>query len=436
MAQKLTWWIVGAMLAGVLVGTMLHAYYPAGGAELAGIVDMLKLLPDIFMKLIKMIIAPLVLGTIVTGIAGMGDSAALGRIGAKAIGWFLVSSLISLSLGMALVNLFQPGVGLAMQAAQPIGELATQQLNLRHFLLEVFPASAVEAMAVNNVLQILVFSLFAGVALAAIGPAGAPLLQVADALVLLMLQITGYVMRFAPAAVFGAMAAIVAQRGLGIIAVYGRLMAEFYGGLALLWALTLGVGMAILGRRALLLLRYVREPVLLTFSTGSSEAGLPRLLEQLDRFGVPRRMSGFIVPLGYAFNLTGSMMYTSFASLFIAQAYGIHLSFGTQVLMLLTLMVSSKGIAAVARASLVVIAATLSQFHLPVEGIGLLRGVDTFLDMGRSATNIFGNALATAVITRSEGMLQPPLDPDAPHPSADTHPGENGRHGLNVDPGQ
>ena len=313
MAQKLTWWIVGAMLAGVLVGTMLHAYYPAGGAELAGIVDMLKLLPDIFMKLIKMIIAPLVLGTIVTGIAGMGDSAALGRIGAKAIGWFLVSSLISLSLGMALVNLFQPGVGLAMQAAQPVGELATQQLNLRHFLLEVFPASAVEAMAVNNVLQILVFSLFAGVALAAIGPAGAPLLQVADALVLLMLQITGYVMRFAPAAVFGAMAAIVAQRGLGIIAVYGRLMAEFYGGLALLWALTLGVGMAILGRRALLLLRYVREPVLLTFSTGSSEAGLPRLLEQLDRFGVPRRMSGFIVPLGYAFNLTGSMMYTSFA---------------------------------------------------------------------------------------------------------------------------
>jgi Na+/H+-dicarboxylate symporter len=436
MAQKLTWWIVGAMLAGVLVGTVLHAHYPAGGAELAGIVDMLKLLPDIFMKLIKMIIAPLVLGTIVTGIAGMGDSAALGRIGAKAIGWFLVSSLISLSLGMALVNLFQPGVGLAMQAAQPVGELATQQLNLRHFLLEVFPASAVEAMAVNNVLQILVFSLFAGVALAAIGPAGAPLLQVADALVVLMLQITGYVMRFAPAAVFGAMAAIVAQRGLGIIAVYGRLMAEFYGGLALLWALSLGVGMAILGRRALLLLRYVREPVLLTFSTGSSEAGLPRLLEQLDRFGVPRRMSGFIVPLGYAFNLTGSMMYTSFASLFIAQAYGIHLSFGTQVLMLLTLMVSSKGIAAVARASLVVIAATLSQFHLPVEGIGLLLGVDTFLDMGRSATNIFGNALATAVITRSEGMLQPPLNPDAPHPSADSHPGEHGRHGLNIDRGQ
>ena len=247
MAQKLTWWIVAAMLAGVLVGTWLHAQYPAGGPALAGIVDMLKLLPDIFMKLIKMIIAPLVLGTIVTGIAGMGDSSALGRIGAKAIGWFMVSSLISLSLGMALVNLFQPGVGLAMQAPQAVGELATQQLNLRHFLLEVFPASAIEAMAVNNVLQILVFSLFAGVALAAIGPAGAPLLQVADSLVLLMLQITGYVMRFAPAAVFGAMAAIVAQRGLGIIAVYGRLMAEFYGGLAILWALSLGVGVAVLG---------------------------------------------------------------------------------------------------------------------------------------------------------------------------------------------
>jgi Na+/H+-dicarboxylate symporter len=422
------------MLAGLALGMALHAHYPAGDPALAGLADTLRLLPDVFLKLIKMIIAPLVLATIVTGIAGMGDGAALGRIGAKAMAWFVTAGLVSLGLGMVLVNLLQPGTGLAMQATGPVGELATGNLTFRHFVLEVFPASMVAAMAENNVLQILVFALFAGIGLSAIGERGAPLVALAEATAQLMLQVTGYVMRFAPFAVFGAMAAIVATKGLGIVVTYGVLVGEFYGGLALLWVLLFGAGALFLRRRVLLLARYIREPLLITFSTASSEAGLPKLFEQLDRFGVPRRISGFILPLGYSFNLDGSMMYTSFASLFIAQAYGIHLDLGTQVLMLLTLMVSSKGIAGVPRASLVVIAATLSQFNLPVEGIALLLGVDTFLDMGRSATNVVGNAIATAVVTRSEGMLQPPLDPDAPHAHA---PGlEHGRRGLHLDPDQ
>jgi Na+/H+-dicarboxylate symporter len=241
------------------------------------------------------------------------------------------------------------------------------------------------------------------------------------------------VMAVSPFAVFGAVASIVAQKGLGIIVTYGVLAGEFYAGLAILWLVLIAAGSLFLGKRIFLLLRYVREPVLITFSTATSEASLPRMFEALDRFGVPRRVSGFVLPLGYAFNLDGSMMYTSFASLFIAQAYGIHLSFEQQVLMLLTLMVSSKGIAGVPRASLVVIAATLSQFHVPVEGVALLLGIDTFLDMGRSGTSVFGNAVATAVVCRAEGMLQPPLDPDAPLPEAPHDTVEHGRKGLHLE---
>ncbi|MDE2404395.1 MAG: dicarboxylate/amino acid:cation symporter [Sphingomonadales bacterium] len=435
MERRLTLFILVGMIAGLALGLVLHAAYPAGDATLATIADTLKLLPDVFLKLIKMIIAPLIMATIVTGIAGMGDSAALGRIGAKAMAWFIVAGLVSLALGLLLVNLLQPGVGLDAHPTAPLGDLATKELTFRHFVLEVFPASVVDAMAQNNVLQILVFSLFAGIGLSAIGERGKLLVDFAEGLAQLMLQVTGTVMRMAPFAVFGAMASIVATRGLQIVVTYGVLVSEFYGGLAILWLLLFAMGALFLGRRVILLARYIREPLLLTFSTASSESGLPKLFEQLDRFGVPRRISGFVLPLGYSFNLDGSMMYTSFASLFIAQAYNIPLSLETQVLLLLTLMVSSKGIAGVPRASLVVIAATLSQFKLPVEGIALLLGIDTFLDMGRSATNVIGNAMATAVITKSEGMLQPPLDPDAPHPHA-PYAAEHGRHGLHLDPGQ
>jgi len=249
-----------------------------------------------------------------------------------------------------------------------------------------------------------------------------------------MMQITSYVMAISPLAVFGAIASIVATKGLAILLTYGVLAGEFYAGLGILWIILILAGSAFLGRRMFTLIRYVREPVLLSFSTATSEASLPRMFEQLDRFGVPRRVSGFVLPLGYAFNLDGSMMYTSFASLFIAQAYGIHLSWEQQILMLLTLMISSKGIAGVPRASLVVIAATLNQFHVPVEGVALLLGVDTFLDMGRSGTSVFGNAVATAVVCRAEGMLQPPLDPDAPAAPTPHDTAEHGAHGLHIDP--
>ncbi|MGV3512108.1 MAG: dicarboxylate/amino acid:cation symporter [Novosphingobium sp.] len=434
MAKRLTLYIVIGMVLGILVGYVLNTSYPQGDATLAQIADTLKLLPDIFLHLIKMIIAPLILATLVTGIAGMGDSAALGRIGGRALAWFITASLISIGLGLLLVNLFKPGVGLEFTAAGPVGDLATADFTLRHFVLEIFPTSALDAMAKNNVLQILVFSIFAGVALSAIGETGAPIVRGCEALAHLMLQITDYVMRMAPLAVFGALASVIATKGLGIVVTYGVFVSEFYFGLLLLWIILLTLGGIFLKGRVIMLARYIREPLLLAFSTASSESALPKLFEQLDRFGVPRRISGFVLPLGYSFNLDGSMMYTSFATMFIAQAYGIELSMGQQIAMLLTLMVTSKGIAGVPRASLVVIAATLTQFGLPLEGIALLLGVDTFLDMGRTATNVVGNAVATSVITKWEGMLQPPMDPDAEPPHAPAHTAADGRAGLNLDP--
>ena len=433
MARRLTLYILIGMVAGILVGFVLNTSYPADSKTLAQIADLLKLLPEVFLHLIKMIIAPLIMATIVTGIAAMGDSSALGRIGGRALAWFITASLISISLGLVLVNVFQPGHGLAFTATTPVGELATADFTVRHFVLSVFPTSILDAMAQNNVLQILVFSLFAGVALSAIGEKGAPLVRGAEALTVLMLTITDYVMKAAPLAVFGALASVIATKGVGIVITYGLFMGEFYFGLLILWALLLGLGGVFLGKRILLLARYIREPLLLAFATASSESALPKLFEQLDRFGVPRRISGFVLPLGYSFNLDGSMMYTSFATMFIAQAYDIHLSIGQQIAMLLTLMVTSKGIASVPRASLVVIAATLTQFGLPVEGIALILGVDTFLDMGRTATNVVGNAVATSVITKWEGMLQPPLDPDAPEPVPPHDTPEHGRRGLHLE---
>ncbi len=414
MAKRLTLFIVIGMFAGIALGAALNQMLPTGSAALTNAADLLKLLPEVFLRLIKMIIAPLILGTLVTGIAAMGDSSALGRIGGRALGWFVCASLIAISLGLVLVNLFQPGHQLHFVAAAPVGALATGDFTFRHFVLEIVPVSVIDAMAQNNVLQILVFALFAGVALAALGEAGAPLVRGAEALVAMMLTMTGYVMRAAPLAVFGALASVIATRGLGILVTYGAFVVEFYGGLILFWVLLFTVASVVIGRRAWLLLRYVREPLLLAYSTASSESALPRLFEALDRFGVPRRISGFVVPLGYSFNLDGSMMYTSFATMFIAQAYNIPLSAGQQIAMLLTLMITSKGIAGVPRASLVVIAATLTQFGLPIEGIALLLGVDTFLDMGRTATNVLGNAVATVVITHWEGALELPTDPDAP----------------------
>ena len=434
MTGKLTIRILIGLVLGIITGVAVNLWFPAGDPLQAQVADYLKLLPDVFLHLIKMIIAPLVFATLVTGIAGMGDSSALGRIGGRALAWFITASLISILVGLLLVNFFQPGVGLQFKAGGDIGQLATSDFTFRHFVLEVFPTSMVDAMAKNNVLQILVFSLFFGLALSALRERGAILVEGLDALAQVMMRATDYVMRFAPLAVFGAMASVIALRGFGIVLTYAALMSEFYFGLLILWTILFGMAALVLKKRAVTLARYIREPVILAFSTASSESALPRLFEQLDRFGVPRRISGFVLPLGYSFNLDGSMMYTSFAALFIAQAYGIHLSAGQQIAMLLTLMVTSKGIAAVPRASLVVIAATLTQFGLPVEGIALILGVDTFLDMGRTATNVVGNAVATAVITKWEDMLQPLRDPDGEGPEAPHDTPEHGRKGLNLDP--
>jgi Na+/H+-dicarboxylate symporter len=434
MAKRLTQFILIGMILGIAAGYFANLQYagdPEGAKEVA---SYFKLFADVFLQLIKMIIAPLVLSTVVVGIAHMGDSGALGRIGGRALLWFIIASFVSIGLGLVLVNLFEPGVGLTLTATAEVGELQTGALNLRDFILHIFPKSAFEAMSTNSILQILVFSIFCGVALSAIGEKGAVLVRGAEALAEMMLQITNYVMQFAPFAVFGAIAGVVTINGLGILLTFGKLIGQFYFGLLLLWIILLSVGAIFLRGRIWMLIRYIREPLLLAFSTASSEAALPKMFEQLDRFGIPRRISGFMLPLGYSFNLDGSMMYMSFATLFIAQAYGIELSIGTQILMMLTLMVTSKGIAAVPRASLVVIAATLAQFGLPVEGIALILGIDQFLDMGRTATNVVGNAVATSVITKWEGKLEVPEPAEQDFPHAPAHTIHEGARGLELAP--
>ena len=434
MDRRLTWYILGGMILGVIVGYAVHIGLPQDNVWFEYATKTFKLLSDIFLNLIKLLVAPLILSTIVVGIAHMGDSSALGRIGFRAISWFIIASFISIGLGLLMVNLFQPGVGAPVDtvasAAASIGEV--KKLDFWEFILSIFPKNAFEAMATNNILQILVFALFAGVALSAMGEKGAPLVRGADALAEMMLQITHYVMRFAPIAVFGALAKVVATSGLAILGTYFELVVEFYLSLMILWVILLSMGGIFLGKRIWTLIRYIREPMLIAFSTASSEAALPKLFEQLDRFGVPRRISGFMLPLGYSFNLDGSMMYMSFATIFIAQAYNLDLSISTQILILLTLMISSKGVAAVPRASLVVITGTLAMFDLPVEGVALILAIDQFLDMGRTATNVVGNAVATSVITKWEGMLEVE-EPEFIEPlHAPAHTAAAGKAGLEL----
>lgn len=432
MDRRLTFYILIGMVLGVVVGQALFALVDPAVVK-DSVVPWLKVLSDIFLNLIKMLVAPLVLSTIVVGIAHMGDSTALGRIGFRAISWFIIASLISIGLGLLMVNLFQPGVGVDVGTASAAAVGEVKELKATEFILSVFPKNAIEALATNNILQILVFSLFAGVALSAIGEKGAPLVRGADALAEMMLQVTGYVMRYAPIAVFAALAKVVATSGLDILWVFGRLVGQFYFSLGILWLILLTIGGMFLGKRIWTLIRYIREPMMIAFSTASSEAALPKLFEQLDRFGVPRRISGFMLPLGYSFNLDGSMMYMSFATIFIAQAYGIDLSIGTQIAILLTLMISSKGVAAVPRASLVVITGTLAMFGLPVEGVAIILAIDQFLDMGRTATNVVGNAVATSVITKWEGMLEVEEPEFIEHPHAPAHTVAAGRAGLELD---
>jgi Na+/H+-dicarboxylate symporter len=423
MAKRLTLFILIGLVLGLVVGWGLHLSIadgtPGSAALLKEIAGYFSILTTLFLRLIKMIIAPLVFSTLVVGIAHMGDTGALGRVGLRAVGWFLCASLLSLTLGLILVNLFQPGVGLNLPLPPATASSGVDQaaFDLAKFVTHVVPASMVDAMAQNEILQIVIFSLFVGVAITAVGEKAAPLVKATEALAAVMLQITNYVMRFAPIAVFAAVTATLAERGPGVIGELGYFMLTFYIGLATLWALLIGIGFLFIGRRTGLLIRYIREPLLLAFTTASSEAAYPRTLEALDRFGVPPKISSFVLPLGYSFNLDGSMIYMTFASLFIAQAYGIDLTLGQMVLMLLVLMVTSKGIAGVPRASLVVIAATLPLFKIPEAGLLLILAVDHFLDMGRSATNVVGNAVAASVVARWEGTLDEiePAEVEPPH---------------------
>ena len=390
---------------GVLVGWTCHHF--AGSEQRAEeIASYFSLVTDIFLRMIKMIIAPLVFATLVGGIASMGNSRSVGRIGLRAMTWFVTASVVSLAIGMGLVNLFQPGAGLNMEVVQHAASPAmvnTADFSLKVFISHVFPRSIAEAMANNEILQIVVFSLFFGFALAGVKRAGyTRIVDSIEELAKVMFKITDFVMAFAPIGVFAAIASAITTQGVGLLVDYGKLIAEFYLAILILWAVLFGAGYFFLGRSVFTLGKLIREPVLLAFSTASSESAYPKTMEALEKFGAPKRVSSFVLPLGYSFNLDGSMMYQAFAIMFIAQAYNIDLSFTQQLLILLTLMVTSKGMAGVARASVVVVAATLPMFNLPEAGILLILGIDQFLDMARTATNVVGNSIATAVVAKSE----------------------------------
>lgn len=404
--SRITTYIIIALIVGIILGFVLNKNIAPERIE--NITEPFSLLPDVFLRLIKMIVAPLVFFTLVVGVAKLGDMKAVGRIGAKTLLWFLCASLISLMLGMLLVNLFKPGTSmhLPLPEKNTVSAIAGGGLSLKEFLHHVFPTSIIDAMARNEILQIVVFALFFGVATAHMGEPGKAVIKVFDTISHIILKITGYVMKLAPVAVFGAITSIVAKQGPSILKTYSIFIGEFYFGLLLLWIILFSGGAIFIRNRIFELFRRIKEPVLLAFSTSTSEAAYPKLLLELERFGCRDKIVSFVLPLGYSFNLDGSMIYMTFASLFIAQSYGIHLDFGTQLSMLLVLMLTSKGIAGVPRASLVVIAGTLATFNIPEAGLALLLGIDPLLDMGRSATNVVGNSVATAVVSKWEGALE------------------------------
>ena len=405
--NRLTIYIIASMILGIAVGYFIHT--TTGASTQTAFSTNIKLLSTIFIRLVQMIIAPLVFTTLVVGIAKLGDLKTVGRVGGKAILWFITASLASLLIGLVLVNIFEPGkfISLEQKDVASLEDLATKQkgFSLQNFVEHVIPKSFIEAMATNEILQIVVFSIFFGVAAAAIGDYTKPLIKALEVASHVILKMVNYVMNFAPIGVFGAISAVVAAKGLGIFNFYLQYFFYFLIGIAILWALLLTIGFVILGGRMKELLRRISSPLLIAFSTTSSEAVFPKLTEELERFGCRDRIVAFVLPLGYSFNLDGSMMYMTFASLAIAQAYGIDLPLATQLTMLLVLMLTSKGIAGVPRASLVVVLATCAMFNIPPEGVALILPIDHFCDMFRTATNVVGNALATSVVSKWEGEL-------------------------------
>ena len=400
--------IIIALIIGVVIGGVVHTQYPESAP---GFSKNIKLLGTIFIRLVQMIIAPLVFTTLVVGIAKMSDMKMIGRVGTKAMLWFITASLVSLFIGLAFVNWLQPGLVMQLDkpAADAAGEvLATSQgLSLEQFVNHIIPKSLFEAFATNEVLQIVVFSIMFGIALANMGEEYTkPIVRALDICAHAILKMVGYIMWFAPLGVLGAIAATVATNGFEIFKVYAIYLRDFFFALAVLWLVLCIVGYLILGNRLFELMRRIKAPLLIAFSTTSSEAVFPKLVEELERFGCNNRIVSFILPLGYSFNLDGSMMYMTFAAIFIAQIYGIDMSLGQQIIMLLVLMLTSKGIAGVPRASLVIIVATCTMFGIPPEGIALILPIDHFCDMGRSMTNVLGNALATSAVSKWEGQLE------------------------------
>ncbi|WP_137935905.1 dicarboxylate/amino acid:cation symporter [Chitinivorax sp. B] len=407
--KKLPTLIGIAMVLGVLVGTLAHNMAPSPEAAKT-IAGYFSIFTDVFLRLIKMIIGPLVFATLVAGIAGMGDGKTVGRVGLKAMAWFMAASIASLFLGLIMANVLTPGMGmnLPLPDAHAATDLKTGSLNLKDFITHLVPKSFFEAMATNEILQIVIFSLFTGFALGTIKDGvGKPVLAVVEGLAELMMRVTNYVMLFAPVGVFAAIASVITKQGLSVLTVYAKLVGSLYLSLALLWVILIAGGYFFLRGDVFRLIKTMRAPLMIGFATASSESAYPKVIEQLTRFGVKERISGFVLPLGYSFNLDGSIMYTSFAALFVAQVYGIELSLTQQITMLLVLLVTSKGIAGVPRASLVVVAAVLPMFGLPEAGILLILGIDHIMDMARTVTNVLGNAIATTVVAKSEGAIGP-----------------------------
>lgn len=406
-ANKLTLFIVIFMLAGILSGAAIHSY--TSQDTIAAWSDNITLLTDIFLRLIKMVIAPLVFSTLTVGIMRLGETATIGRVGGKAMIWFISSSVLSILVGLFIVMIEQPGGGLnlAIPAESVDTGLAVGGMSLKGFLSHTIPTSIAGAMADNEILQIVVFSLFFGIGGASLGEKfNAPLVAALDVVSHIMLKVTGYVMYVAPLAIFAAISSVIANEGLGILLHYASFIGGYYAAILMTCLVLLAVGYVVLKKEVFRLLSMLKDPVLVAFTTSSSEAAYPKTLEQLTKFGCSRNIVSFVLPIGYSFNLVGSMVYCSFASMFIAQAYNIHLSFAEITVLMLTLMLASKGIAGVPRSALVVLAATIPSFNIPVAGILLLMGIDHFLDMGRSAINVLGNGIATAMLAQDEGLLE------------------------------
>jgi Na+/H+-dicarboxylate symporter len=364
-----------------------------------------SILSDIFLRLIKMIIAPLVLAVLVMGVAKVGDFKSVGRIGGKTLLYFTFATLLSLSLGLVLVNLFEPGKVMHLDLPENKADagIKANSQTASNFIAHIVPDSIIRVMAENEILPIVIFALFFGIAAASIGEQGKPMIKAMDSLSHVMFKVTNFVMNFAPIGVFGAITAVVIQQGLDVLSGYAYLIACFFGGLLFFVFGVLFTICTVLRIKFFSLLSHIKEPILLAFSTASSESAMPKTIEQLEKFGISNRIVSFVLPLGYSFNLDGSIMYMTFATVFIAQSYGIDMSMADQIQMMLILLITSKGVAGVPRASLVVIAGMLSMFNIPGEGLLLLLAVDQILDMGRSATNVVGNAVASAVVAKWEG---------------------------------